>query len=194
MPKLGDRRDLTGLRFGKLIVIKFVCSKRVNKHNRLFYECLCDCGNKKIIESSHFLYDNTKSCGCNLNAKGQLSKSYTGIEELSGAYFGKIYQNAISRKLEFSISIEYIWNLFLKQERKCVLSGVPIILQQSYCKNCKLQTASLDRIDSFKGYVESNVQWVHKIIQFMKQEHTDKNFINWCHIISDFQRAKNAKI
>jgi len=33
------------------------------------------------------------------------------------------------------------------------------------------------------GYVEGNVQWVHKIVNFMKQALPDNEFINWCRII-----------
>lgn len=37
-------------------------------------------------------------------------------------------------------------------------------------------TASLDRIDSTKGYVEENVQWVHKDVNFMKSNLTEQRF------------------
>ena len=38
-------------------------------------------------------------------------------------------------------------------------------------------TASLDRIDSSKGYIKGNVQWVHKNINYMKQEMTNEEFL-----------------
>jgi hypothetical protein len=45
-------------------------------------------------------------------------------------------------------------------------------------------TASLDRIDSSKGYVEGNVQWVHKRINIMKNDLSDSEFIEWCRVVS----------
>jgi len=41
-------------------------------------------------------------------------------------------------------------------------------------------TASLDRIDSSKGYIEGNVQWVHKMVNMSKQQYTQEEFINMC--------------
>lgn len=58
MPK---PKDLTNIRFGKLIALRIVGK---NKHNRYLWECLCDCGNKTIVQSVALSSGNTKSCGC----------------------------------------------------------------------------------------------------------------------------------
>ena len=39
-------------------------------------------------------------------------------------------------------------------------------------------TASLDRIDSKKGYIEGNVQWVHKNVNKMKMDLDEKEFFS----------------
>ena len=41
-------------------------------------------------------------------------------------------------------------------------------------------TASLDRIDSSKGYTKDNVQWVHKDINYIKRDLSDSEFITLC--------------
>jgi hypothetical protein len=41
-------------------------------------------------------------------------------------------------------------------------------------------TASLDRIDSSKGYSKDNVQWVHKRLNAVKQNLTPEEFLFWC--------------
>lgn len=41
-------------------------------------------------------------------------------------------------------------------------------------------TASLDRIDNTKGYLEDNVQFVHKDINRMKWAHSQQYFIELC--------------
>ena len=54
-------KNLTGQRFGKLIVIE--CVGR-DKYGGALWECLCDCGGTKVIKSSYLLSGYTKSCGC----------------------------------------------------------------------------------------------------------------------------------
>lgn len=45
------------------------------------------------------------------------------------------------------------------------------------------QTASLDRIDSTKGYIESNVQWLHKDINNIKQDYSVNELLAYCKLI-----------
>ena len=47
----------------------------------------------------------------------------------------------------------------------------------------KNRTASLDRIDSNKGYTIDNVQWVHKDINKMKMDLEEDVFIDNCKLI-----------
>lgn len=66
----------------------------------------------------------------------------------------------------------------MKQNKKCALTG-DIIYFPTRCWS-RDGTASLDRIDSSKGYTKENVQWVHKDINMMKQEYTTEVFLGWC--------------
>lgn len=52
--------DLTGQRFGRLLVIGL---ESRNKH-RSHWKCQCDCGNEKIAEMGQLHNGHTKSCGC----------------------------------------------------------------------------------------------------------------------------------
>ena len=84
--------------------------------------------------------------------------------------------------------MEYLWNLFLEQNKKCALSGLELILNPrwSHQKNGRMenvQTASLDRIDNTKGYILGNVQWVHKQVNFMKGSLSENKFIEYCNLI-----------
>jgi hypothetical protein len=61
-------KDLTGQRFGKLVVIKRVendCFGHVN------YKCQCDCGGITIVDASNLRNGTTNSCGC-LKSKGEM--------------------------------------------------------------------------------------------------------------------------
>ena len=51
--------DLTGQKFGKLILIEKIVIKY-----RTYYKCKCDCGNELVVSHSNLQSGNTKSCGC----------------------------------------------------------------------------------------------------------------------------------
>ena len=55
------RKDLTGMKFGKLTVIKPVKTKN-SKYTQ--WLCRCDCGNEAVAYSYKLLAGRVKSCGC----------------------------------------------------------------------------------------------------------------------------------
>lgn len=55
-------QDLTGMRFGRLVVVK---RAENNKQNRVMWECICDCGKTTHpIMAKSLKSGNTQSCGC----------------------------------------------------------------------------------------------------------------------------------
>lgn len=130
--------------------------------------------------------------GIPTNNKRRSSIYSISYEEIEPNYWSSIGRGAKKRGYEFSITIEYAWDLFIKQGRKCAISGIPIeFCKYSYKKNTKKklwndsrQTASLDRIDSSKGYIEGNIQWLHKNINIMKKDHIQSDFIKICKTIA----------
>lgn len=57
-PKISN---MVGCTFGKLTVLKF--SYKDRKSNN-YFECVCECGNRKFVAQNHLLSGRTKSCGC----------------------------------------------------------------------------------------------------------------------------------
>lgn len=165
------RANLIGKRFGKLTVIEFL---KTDKQRRAIWKCKCDCGNYHTASSRHLIGNHVKSCGCLLSLIGENNRSWKGFGEISLSRFNKMKTEAKRRKIDFELNIEYCWALFLKQNRKCNLSGIPIQFQS---KNRIFDgNASLDRIDSSKGYITNNVQWLHKDVNHMKWDLTTERF------------------
>jgi len=78
--------DLTGQRFGKLIVIKCIGQ---NKWGYYIYLCKCDCGNEKIISGQNLRNGQTKSCGCfqkEITLKANLKHGHTSNGKRSKIY------------------------------------------------------------------------------------------------------------
>lgn len=59
--KLGRSSNLSGRRFGRLVVQKQILG--LKKHQRT-WECLCDCGNTHIVNTGLLSSGGVKSCGC----------------------------------------------------------------------------------------------------------------------------------
>lgn len=57
---MGSKLNLVGQRFGKLVVVK----EYGKIGNSYAWECLCDCGNTKVVKGCYLKYGNNKSCGC----------------------------------------------------------------------------------------------------------------------------------
>ena len=58
------RIDLTGLRFGRLIVVDYNSTKVINKQYISIWNCKCDCGNIISVRSGDLRNGHTQSCGC----------------------------------------------------------------------------------------------------------------------------------
>jgi len=64
-------------------------------------------------------------------------------------------------------------------------SNLPIFLPKGGNDWDHENTASLDRIDSSKGYVKDNVQWVHKDINRMKWNFPQDKFVKLCSFVAN---------
>lgn len=58
---MGKFIDLTGQRFGRLVVIK---RSPENANNHPLWECICDCGNTTLVRANSLRPLRTQSCGC----------------------------------------------------------------------------------------------------------------------------------
>lgn len=164
--------DIENQEFNWLKVIKKTGFK---KYNSIEWECECKCGNKTFATTKQLKSGDKKSCGCSRDLQ------WKGCGEISGTYWGRLQSGAKKRGLEFTITIEYAWELFLKQDGKCKLSRINLFF---FKKRIDQQNASLDRIDSTKGYIEGNVQWLHKKVNNMKNVQDQLEFINLCKMIA----------
>lgn len=54
------RYDLTGQRFGRLLVVSYIASTSGNSR----WECICDCGARFKVRGSSLRSGYTRSCGC----------------------------------------------------------------------------------------------------------------------------------
>ncbi len=168
-----------GKKFGKLTVLALAYR---NQKGQTFWKCRCECRKEKVIRGDHLLDGATKSCGCNQQGMG--NHRWNGCGEIGGWTWNNYRISAKRRNIPFKVSVKDMWELFLKQDRKCALSGESLHFSPKQEWGSKTN-ASLDRIDSSKGYVKGNVQWVTKNVNIAKQSMTQNEFIRVCELVTE---------
>lgn len=161
--------DLTNQTFGKLFLYK----KEVSDTS-IYYKCKCKCGK----ECTRRFY-----CTNDFNDKSSCGKC-KHYEEITGEFWGRLLNGAKKRNLSFNITQQYVWELFLKQNRQCAYTKLPLQFSNKINKT----TVSVDRINSKLGYEEDNIQIVHKAINLMKNATDHKLFIHLCKTIATVKK------
>lgn len=186
-------KSVVGSKFNRWTVLEYIGDTQTCNG---VLKCRCDCGTEQNV--SYYDLQSGQTKGCNSCSKIERSKNcgkyerklgkenwkFNGYEKLGGQQWSTIKYNAKARNLEFSITKEYAYNILLEQNFKCKLSGLDIELCKPGRKNTRW-TATLDRINSKIGYVEGNVQWLHKDINTMKWAFNENQFIKYCKMIAE---------
>lgn len=164
-----DFKDLTDKKFNNWKVIR-LDSKKIGK--QYYWQCLCTlCNTIHIVNGHSLLSGITTKCKQCKNRKHKMH-----------ALWYQTKRNATVRKISFYLTYEDLEEVLIKQNYKCVLSGEPIsVFKTRSNQNGKIyMTASIDRIDSNKGYTKDNIQFVHKDVNIMKWTLPQDLFISWC--------------
>lgn len=203
---MSREKPIVGTQYGCYTVI----SDEVGvKDRKSYYLVKCSCGREQYVRSdvlkrsqakrcrycaNHINYDRNVALGL-IDHKGYSEGKHRGCGDLTLTFLYKIKLGAKARGIEWSdrLTVEYLWNLFLEQGKKCALSGLDISLKGDFhipvnnsSRNLDYTTftASLDRIDSYKPYEVGNVQWVHRNINIMKNSFSQEYFIQMCNLVS----------
>ena len=80
---MGKFKDLTGQKFGRLTVLGI----GGRRNNRIYWECLCECGKKTCRDSNSLLHAHENlSCGCYKRQR----TSETHLKNIVGQKFGRL--------------------------------------------------------------------------------------------------------
>ncbi len=147
--------DISGQRFGRLLVLHRAEKPTHIKGQRTFFLCKCDCGKNTIVERNNLIYQRTKSCGCGEIESRIIhglndSKVYHAWEEMKRRCTNKNfpdYHNYGGRGIMFCDRWTQFVNFFEDM-------GHPPTPKHS-----------LDRINNNLGYSSDNCRWATKIEQ-----------------------------
>lgn len=190
---MGKFIDISGRRFGNLVVLSRDGNKETKPSTRqkdIGWKCKCDCGNILIVVGGRlrsFGVLHCKKCG---KEKRLLKNQLNG--KLPNTLIYNLKWGAKTRGIEFDTSIteEYLKEIYEKQNRMCAISGLPIVFAETndlhrHGSSDGSSSASLDRIDSSKGYTKDNIQWTHKKVNAMKNNLNENEFLRLCKAVAE---------
>lgn len=143
--------------------------------HKALWHCRCICGNESDVHKDNVMSGKSTACRRCRTRRGNRNSRWTGFKDIPGHTFYVMRQCAQIRNLECSLTIVELQDQWEKQKGICALSGLPIAIKQD---------ASIDRIDSKRGYILGNVQWVHKDVNLMKNHFDQTYFIEMCRRIA----------
>lgn len=155
------RLNLIGRKFNKLEVISL---SHLNK-TRTYWNCRCDCGKLAIVIGSNLMKGNSTSCGCIKNKHDEENRVFSIV-------YSRYKCDAKKLGRAFEISYDD-FKILLKSN--CYYCGTEPS-NHSAKNNNTIKYASVDRIDSNKGYINNNVRSSCKMCNIMKLNHTEDVF------------------
>ena len=129
------------------------------------------CGTTKWVQANELTNPN-RNFKCAAKERGAAQAERNGkVGELTLTRFTKLQRSAEKRNIEFLVSLEYLSNLYESQNHICAITGRQIN---------SIDDASLDRINSSKGYIEGNVQWTTYQANVSKHTMTMEELYQFC--------------
>ena len=109
-----------------------------------------------------------------------LTNSSNNRDEFTG--FRDFLRRIKRRNYEYDVDLEYLKKVW-DSCNVCVYSGVKLTLPTHIQNNNPLVTASIDRIDSTKGYVKGNIQYISITANHAKNSMSHEQMLEFCGLI-----------
>ena len=168
--------DITGLRFGMLVVLK----KDESPHRKLRWWCKCDCGVTKSVDGSSLRGRRSTSCGC--QRRDKLSESSI-THGRSGTREYRIWKNIKARCLNKNLpTAQHYSGRGISMCAEWENSFVKFFMDMGPIPS---QKHSIDRIDVNGNYEPGNCRWATQQTQarntrIRKDNLTGCRGVTWC--------------
>lgn len=90
------KKNILGQKFGKLTVVEEVGK---SESGRYLYNCVCECGGNRIVNSKYLLNNDIKNCGCsNSSVKHKLTRRDSGLKTKEYTAWSDMKQRCYNKK------------------------------------------------------------------------------------------------
>lgn len=182
--KRPTRVDLTGKKFGRLLVIEELGAIRdANNHTSYrAWGCLCDCGNKIVSRTRELTRHHTLSCGCLnrelITERGGSNKMRNG-ESAFNCLFQGYKKSAKIRNYKWELTKDDFKQLTQQDCYYCGKQPSNIVYERPKYTNGGYKCNGVDRIDNTKGYAIGNVRPCCKQCNISKGVLSEDSFYEW---------------
>lgn len=142
----------------------------------------------KHCQTSDGYHSWCKIC-CNEGNIKSKAKVYSTIEGRAKIFLQSCKRSAAKRNQAFELTVEDVVSFWNKQNKVCAYSGVEMTLETG-----KLNTVSIERIDSSVGYTKENTVLVCYIVNRMKSDFKYEDFYEYCSNVASFLGDANLKL
>lgn len=187
------RKDCIGKKFGYLTLLEVLPNDKV--------KCECSCGTLRLFNWRDIRRGRTKGCGCRRNTpelKALAKERATDLQKrglLNRGYVRKDAKcpfNYILRMLNkpnrkpCDLTIEDLKEIWEKSNGVCPYTKIKLVLPVGATNPnpaISYKMASIDRIDSSKGYVKGNIQYVSRNINYAKGILSHQEMLDFINLI-----------
>lgn len=173
--------DLTGRRFGRLVVIEWVPGAQSSGELGGRWLCKCDCGHDLAVRSSRLRPNHRRSCGC---AKSGPATGYVPGQAAFGVLMTEYRRGARDRSLSWDLTREEFKHM---TSLDCHYCGTAPSRAVGCSPNSGAYVCNgIDRVDSSRGYSLDNCVPACKICNFAKRDMSYDDFLAWIARLASF--------
>jgi hypothetical protein len=170
--------------FGQLTALERISVRSKSGPIKIVVRCKCVCGQEKLVAATKLRSRRTRSCGCStaklISNRNRMATGYAATTQLLRAY--KV--GAESRQLVFELTREHFSQLILQH---CHYCGATPTKTRQLCSGDSLCWNGIDRQDSGKGYMVTNVVTCCVTCNMAKRRMSSGEFLSWIRRIAQHQ-------